>query len=189
MADDDPHKSGRFSAGSILFPWRKMKGLAPQNVIRSRIGGQRDVGSSFDFALSALKKRKSSACPSCGAPKSVSLMEAIHHDSGDATYILGCNHCDYVENVEMKIEAVTKTIDDLRVGERRFLMAAACAAGFGFLYFFLTGYQFTLIGAMLIAATLLMNAMVFRYRVWQYVHRRLYETKAPLGDWLRHEFS
>ena len=77
----------------------------------------------------------------------------------------------------------------LRIGERRFLIAAACAAGLGFLYYFMTGYLFTLIGAMLIAAMILTNAMVFRYRVWQIVHRRLYQEKAPLGEWLRHEFS
>ena len=53
----------------------------------------------------------------------------------------------------------------------------------------MTGYLFTLIGAMLIAAMILTNAMVFRYRVWQIVHRRLYQEKAPLGEWLRHEFS
>ena len=40
-----------------------------------------------------------------------------------------------------------------------------------------------------IAAMILTNAMVFRYRVWQIVHRRLYQEKAPLGEWLRHEFS
>ena len=55
--------------------------------------------------------------------------------------------------------------------------------------YFMTGYLFTLVGAMLIAAMILTNAIVFRYRVWQIVHRRLYESKAPLGDWLRHEFS
>lgn len=186
MADHDQRNP---RPGSILFPWRKLKGLNPRSLIRSRINGQRDVGSSFAFAVSALKKRKGSTCPSCGAQKSVVLLEALPHESGDTTYVLGCNQCDYLENVEMKIAAVTKMIDNLRIGERRFLTAAACAAGFGFLYFFLTGYLFTLIGAMLIATMLLLNAMIFRYRVWQYVHKRLYEKKAPFADWLRHEFS
>jgi len=119
----------------------------------------------------------------------MALLEAIHHDSGDTTYVLGCEQCEHVEEVEMMLTAVSQTIDELRIGERRFLVASACAAAFGFLYFFLTGYLFTLFGAMLIAAMLLLNALSLRYRVWQYVHRRLYEKKAPLRDWLRHEFS
>ncbi|WP_299592504.1 hypothetical protein [uncultured Tateyamaria sp.] len=93
-----------------------------------------------------------------------------------------------MEEVEMVLAAVTKTIDELRIGERRFLIASAGAVGFGFLYYFVTGYLLTLIGAVLIATMLLFNALHLRYRVWQYVHKRLYENKAPVRDWLRHEF-
>lgn len=191
MADEEKKKGPpRHGIGSILFPWRKVKGLNPRNFWRSRLSGQRDVGSSFAFAVSAIKKgRQRTTCPNCGAVGSISLQDAIHHDSGDTTYVLGCDHCEHVEEVEMMLEAVSRTIDELRIGERRFLIASGCAAAFGFLYYFLTGYLFTLFGAMLIAATLLVNALSLRYRVWQYVHRRLYEKKAPVRDWLRHEFS
>lgn len=189
--DDLPRKSRRPSiARRWLLPWQKMKKLDPRSHRGSGEGlSKRDVGSSFNFALSALRKQKSSTCPQCHTPGSVSLLEAIQHESGDLTYVLGCSQCNYVENVEMKLEAVTRTIDSLRIGERRFLVAAAGAAGFGFLYYFMTGYLFTLFGAMLIAAMILTNAIVFRYRVWQLVHRRLYEAKPPLSDWLRYEFS
>lgn len=189
MEDDKRSETGRQSTASILFPWRKVKGLNPRRLFQSRISGQRDIGSSFSFALSALKKRPSSVCPSCHAPSSVKLIEAITNDSGDTTYILGCDHCDYIENLEMKIEAVTKTIDDLRTGERRFLIAAVCAVGFGFAYYFFTGYILTLVGSVFIAAILLINAMTFRYRVWQLVHKRLYQNKAPMREWLKQEFS
>ena len=191
MAEDDdrPRKSRRAAIAGVLFPWRKLKDLDPRRRIPKERMSWNDAGSSFSFALSALKKRRSSTCPACQTPRSVSLLEAVNHEGGDTTYVLGCNNCDYIENIEMKLEAVTATIDSLRIGERRFLIAAACAAGFGFLYYFMTGYLFTLIGAMLIAAMILTNAIIFRYRVWQIVHQRLYEAKAPLGDWLRHELS
>lgn len=186
MAEQDgkgKHKSG---LGRIFFPWRNIKQLDP----RSRVTGQRDVGSSFSFAVSAIKKGKQrTVCPQCGASGSMALVKAIHHDSGNSTYTLGCQNCEYTEEVEMQLAAIGKKIDELRIGERRFLIAAGCAAAFGFLYFFLTGYLFTLIGAMMIAAALLINSMMLRYRVWQLVHKRLYEKKAPLGDWLRYEFS
>lgn len=190
MAEDEdrPHKSRRAALTGALFPWRKFKNLDPRKRIPKQRLSWRDAGSSFSFALSALKRR-SSTCPECEAPRSLTLLEAVNSAGGDVTYVLGCQHCDYLENVEMKLEAVTKKIDDLRIGERRFLIGAACAAGFGFLYYFMTGYLFTLIGAMLIATMILTNAILFRYRVWQLVHQRLYEDKAPLADWLRHEFS
>jgi len=187
--DQDEHKASRGGLGGILLPWRRVKGLNPRSLFRSRIGGQKDIGSSYGFALSALKKRRSSNCPKCGNDQSVSLLEAITGETGSITYVLGCKDCDYVENVEMTLEGVSRTIDSLRIGERRFLLAAALAAAFGFVYYFVTGYLFTLIGAILIAALILLNALTFRYRVWQLVHKRLYESKAPMGDWLRHEFS
>lgn len=187
--DRDEQKASRGALGAFFFPWRQVKGLDPRSVVRSRIGGQKDIGSSYGFALSALKKRKTSTCPQCGADHSVSLLEAIAGETGSTTYVLGCKSCDYVENVEMTLEGISKSIDDLRVGERRFLLAAALAAVFGFVYYFVTGYLFTLIGAILIATIMLLNALTFRYRVWQLVHKRLYESKAPMGDWLRHEFS
>jgi hypothetical protein len=184
--DKDEAKSTRVGLGRILFPWRRIKTLDP----RARIKGQRDVGSSFSFALSAIKKGKNrTTCPSCRATGSMALLNAIHHDSGDSTYHLGCQNCDHAEEIEMQLAAISKTIDNLRIGERRFLIASGCAAAFGFLYYFLTGYLFTLIGAMMIAATLLMNSLLLRYRVWQYVHKRLYEKRAPLMDWLRYEVS
>lgn len=187
--EQDEQKASRGALGGFFLPWRQVKGLNPRSVVRSRIGGQKDIGSSYGFALSAMKKRKSGTCPMCGSDHSVSLLEAIVGETGGTTYVLGCKNCDYVENVEMTLEAVSKTIDSLRVGERRFLIAALLAVAFGFAYYFLTGYLFTLIGAMLIAALILLNAMTFRYRVWQLVHNRVYQTKAPLGAWLRHEFS
>jgi len=190
MAEDQgKHQTSKSGLSGFFLPWRRVKALDPRNLVRSRIGGQRDIGSSYAFAISALKKRKSSSCPKCGNDQGVSLLEAIAGETGSTTYVLGCKSCDYVENVEMTLEGVSRTIDNLRVGERRFLLAAALAAVFGFVYYFMTGYLFTLIGAMLIAAIILLNALTFRYRVWQLVHRRLYETKAPMGDWLRHEFS
>lgn len=190
MAKDwDEQRASRGGLGGFFFPWRRVKGLDPRSLVRSRIGSQKDIGSSYGFALSALKMRKSSGCPKCGNDQGVSLLEAFTGDTGSTTYVLGCKSCDYVENVEMSLEAVSKTIDSLRVGERRFLIAAAFAATFGFVYYFVTGYLFTLIGSMLIAALILLNAMTFRYRVWQLVHNRVYQTKAPLGAWLRHEFS
>lgn len=191
MAEDDerPRKSRRAAVAGVLFPWRKLKSLDPRKRIKKHKLSWDEAGTSFSFAISALKKRRSSACPSCQTPNGVSLLETVNHESGNTTYVLGCGNCDYIENIEMKLEAVTGIIDNLRIGERRFLVAAACAAALGFLYYFVTGYLFTLIGAMLIAAMTLTNAIIFRYRVWQLVHQRLYEAKAPLSDWLRYEFS
>ncbi|MCX8500936.1 MAG: hypothetical protein ORO03_04500 [Alphaproteobacteria bacterium] len=189
IKDRDEQRVSRGGRGGFFFPWRRVKGLDPRSVVRSRIGGQKDIGSSYGFALSALRKRRSSSCPKCGNEQSVSVLEAITGETGGTTYVLGCKNCDYVENVEITLEGVAKTIDSLRIGERRFLIAAALAAAFGFAYYFVTGYLFTLIGAILIAALILLNALTFRYRVWQLVHGRLYEAKPPMGDWLRHEFS
>lgn len=187
MGDDNQKKP---TLSSILFPWRKIGGLNPKRVVQSRLGSQKDIGSSLGFAISALKQRRlKSQCPSCGATSSISLQEAIQHDSGDTTYILQCRSCDHVQTIEMELEAITRTIDSLRIGERRFLIASAVAAGFSFLYYFATGYLFTLICLMLIAATLLINSLGLRYRVWQLVHKRLYEEKAPIGDWLKYELS
>lgn len=184
------NNQNKYTLSSILFPWRKVGGLKPNRMIQSRLGAQKDIGTSFGFAISALKQRRlKSQCPSCGATSSVSLQEAIQHDSGDTTYILQCNSCDHLQTIEMELEAITKTIDSLRIGERRFLIASAAAACFSFLYYFATGYLFTLICLMLIAVTLLMNSLGLRYRVWQLVHKRLYEKKAPIRDWLKYELS
>lgn len=146
------------------------------------------VGTSFSFALSALKK-KQGGCPKCGAQRSIRTLEAIEHETGDRTYVLGCSNCDHTESVQLRLAEVASQIDQLRIGEHRFLVASACAAAFGFVYYFTTGYLFTLIGALFISATLLTNALHFRYRVWQLVHAKVFSGEAPLKEWLRHEFS
>jgi hypothetical protein len=149
-----------------------------------------NAGTSFRFALGALKKHPP-ICPKCGEGHTV-VLEAIQHDSGAITYVLGCTTCDYTESIDYKLEEVADQIDQLRVGEKRFLLAAAAAAAFGFVYYFLTSYLFTLIGAMFIAATLLFNALVFRFRVWKIVNGRVgpdQDRRSMLLDWLRQEIS
>lgn len=188
--DEDQRRPLRSAVRRFLLPFGKLRNIKrfgrhnPEYRVRLR-----DVGSSAGFVLSALKKRKGSACPLCHAPKGASLVEAVDQQAGGVVYFLGCERCDYVENIEFQLEEVAATIDSLRLGEKRFLLAAAGAVLFGFAYYFATGLIITLIAAMLIATMILTNALVFRYRVWQIVHRRLYEKNAPIRDWLRHEFS
>ena len=146
------------------------------------------IGSSISFAKSALRRARAE-CPSCQTGH-LKVTKAIDHDgTDDEISILACNNCDHTQNIEFELDNVAERIADLRLGERRFLISALVAFGFGLIYMYATGNVFTVIGATMIATFLFANALVFRYRVWQLSHSKLFQTKAPWGEWLRYEFS
>lgn len=178
MADSDTDKPKKKRFARIRQTLPKM----PWN--RQHTG----IGSSISLARSALRRARAS-CPNCEAGF-LKVTDAIEHDDGSATTpILACNSCGYTQNITIELDNVAEKIADLRTGERRFLMAALGAFAFGLLYLVIAGNLFTMIGATFIAVLLFANAIVFRYRVWQVSHGKLFLTKPPFGEWLRYELS
>lgn len=144
------------------------------------------VGSSYNYAQTALRRRQA-PCPNCKSGR-LMVKDAIHHeDTTSSTPLLVCDSCEYSQNISLELENVAERIADLRVGERRFLIAALGSFALGLAYLLVAGNLFTMIGATLIAVLLFANALVFRYRVWQLSFKRLYETRPPFSDWLRYE--
>ena len=169
-----PKKRGRIRRSMPKMPWN-----------RRNTG----IGSSLHFAREAFSRKKAT-CPICGAGR-LRVRDDINQSDGQIlTPVLACDTCEHTESITLQLDKIADRIDEFRVGERRFLLAAFGTVGFGLLYYLLTGNIYTLIGVSLISVTLFANALVFRYRVWQITFGRLYEAKgAPLRDWLRYEFS
>lgn len=175
-SDTEQPKRKRFSRTRLVLP--KM----PWN--QQHTG----LGSSISLARTALRRSRAS-CPSCQTGF-LKVADALEHDNRDTTTpLLVCNACDYTQNISVELDNVAGRIADLRIGERRFLIAALGAFVFGILYLLVAGNLFTMIGASLIAVLLFANALVFRYRVWQLTFMRIYEAKPPFLAWLKYELS
>lgn len=166
-------KRGRIRRALPSMPWQR------QNT---------GIGSSISFARAALRRKRAS-CPSCETGH-LTVRDAIEQDDGStSTPLLVCDNCGYTQNISFELDDVAGKIADLRLGERRFLMASLGAFAFGLIYLLVAGNLFTMIGATFISILLFVNALVFRYRVWQLTFHRLYETKPPIIEWLRYEMS
>lgn len=175
MADKDTEqpKKKKFTRMLPKMPWQRQ---------------YTGIGSSISLARSALRRSRAS-CPSCdnGFLKVTNAIE--YDDDSTTTSLLVCNACGYTQNITVDLNNVAAKIADLRIGERRFLLAALGAFVIGILYLLVAGNLFTLIGATFIAVLFFTNALVFRYRVWQISHRKLFLKKPPFGEWLRYELS
>jgi len=168
------NKRGRIRRSMPKMPWN-----------RRNTG----IGSSLHFAREAFGRTRAT-CPICGAGRLRVRNDTNQGDGQLLTPVLACDTCKHTESITLQLDKIADRIDEFRVGERRFLLAAFGTVGFGLLYYLMTGNIYTLIGVSLISVTLFANALVFRYRAWQITFGRLYEAKgAPLRDWLSYEFS
>lgn len=170
-------------------PKEKRRGRV-RRILRPRMPWQRStgIGSSWNIATSALNRTKA-LCPNCQNGR-LRVSDAYEHDEDDhATPLLVCTSCDFTQNISTELENAAAIISNLRIGERRFLIAALCAFAIGIIYLIVADALATMIGITMISILLFANAIVFRYRAWQVANDKLYQVKAPIGAWLRYEFS
>lgn len=107
----------------------------------------------------ALHPQRSLVCPACAY--TVSIDKIINEAQSDAAYLK-------------------------RASDQLAMMAFAVCVGFGALGF-LAGNMFTLIGGLLFGTTLFVRALSLRYRHWQAINRRMFETSPPISEWIRSE--
>lgn len=182
-----PAKPGRSLLG-WLFPLPRV----PDGPFREAATGYRHLKQ----AASLLPFRRR-VCPGCGTGRLVRREDAagLQAGAGAATGhpVLACTSpdCGYVAILDREISSPEAHARAQRLRGRAaatFGLALGAAVGGTALGLYLwSGY--TMAGGLAVAAFLAAEGTVLRYRAWQLAYGRLYERRAPVGDWLAWEFG
>lgn len=147
----------------------------------------------------------SEPCPSCGEhtlhlianggsiiPPRERIIEADgveSYNSSDTHPVIRCENCGYSS---LAIDLIS-TEKYTRFSANMFRAAAQlwwCSIGAAVLGSLFALYEhsvLTLVSILFLSSFMLLKSLSFRYRAWQYAHKRLYEDTPPLGDWLAWE--
>ena len=133
-------------------------------------------------------------CPQDAAPMDLAMVFPEEPDGSIAKdarpyRALVCPECAFTIPIPALIEQFQKEAEPLKKAERMFTLF-----GFVILVVFagvtlLTGNIITILAALMVAMTLFIKALFYRYRHWQAVTGNLFLEAAPVGAWLRYEFG
>ncbi|MBE0599953.1 MAG: hypothetical protein IH568_01420 [Burkholderiaceae bacterium] len=133
-------------------------------------------------------------CPQDGAPMDLTMVFPEEPDGSIAAdaqpyRALVCPECAFTIPISALVEQFQKEAEPLKKAERMFTLF-----GFVILVVFagitlLTGNIITILAALMMAMTLFIKALFYRYRHWQAVTGKLFLDAAPVGEWLRYEFG
>lgn len=142
----------------------------------------------FRAAVADVLGPRRAPCPACGKGTLVPSTTSLGARSCDA-----CGASFPLEVLRQTIVADDETIARVAAGSRRealiaFVAADGIAVGSA-IWAIVAGGLPTLIGGTALALLLLAFAATARYRAWQVEHRRLFETRPPIGEWLRAEMK
>lgn len=100
---------------------------------------------------------------------------------------LVCPQCGFTVRIETLIEEAQADAAHIKRSENQLVtMAFALGAGCA-LIAYLTSNLFLLVGGALFALSLFIRALLLRYRYWQAVNARMFESRPPFMEWLRYE--
>lgn len=158
-----------------------------------RVSGVGDTtASSARWAKQAFG-RSDTKCTTQGCEGRLEILDLVddNQDAEEAKIVksLACQTCGNSQPVEDLINHAATQIDALRSGERTFFLSGiAMFCVFAFLSF-TSGNFLTFFGGAVFALLLMMRGFVFRYKAWQATNAKLFETKPPIAEFLRDEFS
>ena len=136
------------------------------------------------------------SCPQCGKGPLVRREGGgeIEAAGGLATGhpVLVCaSGCGYVQILDQEITAPETIVRGQRLFGRAastFVTSIAIVALTTALGLYWWSWM-TMAGGLLIGAFVILQAVALRYRAWQLSYRRLFETRAPISDWLAWELG
>lgn len=102
---------------------------------------------------------------------------------------LTCTQCEFRAGIEAQITRIASNLDVL---QRREAKTFNYAIGFFVAIVTISAINhniLTFIGGCILTLVVMMQALAARYRVWQVMNRRLFERRAPFGDWIRAELG
>lgn len=131
-------------------------------------------------------------CPHDGA--AMQLMEVYPTTkSGDVEQgaepyrALVCPECSFTVPVSVLIDRLRRDAQPLKNAEKQFTIFAFVIVALAAAISMVNGNLLTFLGALVLALTLLVKALFYRYRYWQAERGRLFESESPFRDWLREE--
>lgn len=183
MAKKD--RSERSFVGRILRPWSNTT-IIPRGA----------SGLSLKEEWSALRQNLTNDqlhCPQDGKP--LKLID-VFDTNADGTIppnavahrALGCD-CGYHLPIQPVIDQARSELNNIKSAEKQFMIfGILLVLVFGIIAYF-NGSLVTLLGGLVLGLSLIIRSIFFRYRRWQIEHNRMFETVAPIRDWLRHEWN
>lgn len=146
----------------------------------------RALGKTSAFGDTTLK------CPKDGTPMTLATQVEYEPDGlplpATPVRAFECPKCGGLIHVADLISDAQGQLDYLKKQERQYIIYGLVMALIFGIISFLNKNHLTFIGGMTLAFILVSLSLVYRYRYWQVVKRRLFEGKAPILDWLRDEF-
>lgn len=173
--------------------WRQVLPTAPWRGVKTQ-----ETGQAFKWARSHIVEQRGSVCPDCGQASLHPVQMLEERPGNQASLVvlntssqvyLECKDCGYTEDVTaLMLEAANK-IDAFAKMERNYAYTAIAMFAFSLILALWIGNPYTLIGGSLLALMLVVHAFNASYRRWQIINSRMYEQKAPIGDFLRDLFG
>lgn len=123
----------------------------------------------------------------CNEPDCEGLVEIID-DQYDRKSLI-CNTCGKSEDVEAKVRELSGRVHLVRSEERKLVICGFAVIAIVVIITLFNENLMTLLGGLLLSLVVFLRAFAQRYRAWQYLTGRVYESRPPIKDWLRAEFS
>ena len=163
-----------------VSPWRSPVRSASTSGLPNEIGALRR-------GISARRN-----CPKCNGTLSVGDVVAQDADGQpqDGSYrAFMCQGCGWHESVADALAEAKHSLDGFKSAAFQLLIFGIGIFGtFGVISIF-NGSIFTFLGGAVIGFSLLCFSLFYRYRHWQVVHERLFESHPPIKDWLKDEMT
>ena len=102
--------------------------------------------------------------------------------------LLVCPKCGTEQVIDELIDAAAEKVDELRRGERQLFFLGISLFVATSLLALINGDPLTFFGGAVFALILIQRAMIFRYRAWQALNRKLFEDRPPVRQWIADEF-
>ncbi|MBZ6078906.1 hypothetical protein [Microvirga puerhi] len=112
------------------------------------------------------------------------MIERPIDDSTSSTF-LTCSSCGFEVDVGPVIEAASRQVASLEKSARQLQVVAICLTALAVALAISLGNLLTLIGGGVLALMIMIQSLLYQYRAWQASHGRLFETQAPILEFLR----
>lgn len=164
---------------SLFSTIKKLTPSTPLKGIRVK-----EIGLTSIYVKRSLKSNTRHLCPNCGG--NMHPVQQIDPSQNEVSQvILSCEICPYEEDVTAVIKNAATAYQSLASAEKQYaLLALAMLIGSSIIAVIL-GNIFTFVGGCLLTIVLMLYAMLMNYKQWQIRNGRLFETKAPIKDYIR----